>query len=198
MLHPRAPPLIRALPHVESLSLFQAEESQDELETRSKMGIVTLNDVLQPTPATTEVPAGHVSTATAHAPTPPPAPTPVPLPGRALPINNPSFVGIPQTQVIAASDTAAEPSVKMTQQAPRSLIDSTQTVPAPHQEPPHVAVFSPREVPVEAVTSLAAMGPPTSVLQAAAAPVQVAQAVAMEEDEDDPMPGIDMDSDSDY
>jgi hypothetical protein len=34
LLHPRVPPLVRSLPHVESLSLFHTEESQDEAEAR--------------------------------------------------------------------------------------------------------------------------------------------------------------------
>jgi len=39
MLHPRVPPLVRSLPHVESLSLFRAEESLDEIDTRGALGL---------------------------------------------------------------------------------------------------------------------------------------------------------------
>ncbi|KAG6877240.1 hypothetical protein C0992_010466 [Termitomyces sp. T32_za158] len=39
LLHPRVPPLVRSLPHVESLSLFRAEESQEELDTREGLGL---------------------------------------------------------------------------------------------------------------------------------------------------------------
>lgn len=42
MLHPRVPPLVRSLPHVESLSLFRAEESHEETEARETSGIVVL------------------------------------------------------------------------------------------------------------------------------------------------------------
>ena len=37
LLHPRVPPLVRSMPHVESLSLFKAEEPQDEAEVLSTL-----------------------------------------------------------------------------------------------------------------------------------------------------------------
>ncbi|KDR83920.1 hypothetical protein GALMADRAFT_54559 [Galerina marginata CBS 339.88] len=37
LLHPRVPPLVRSMPHVESLSLFKAEESQEEAEAVSNL-----------------------------------------------------------------------------------------------------------------------------------------------------------------
>lgn len=37
LLHPRLPPLVRSMPHVEALALWKAEESQDEAETLSRM-----------------------------------------------------------------------------------------------------------------------------------------------------------------
>ncbi|KAI0251352.1 rRNA processing/ribosome biogenesis-domain-containing protein [Lactifluus subvellereus] len=39
LLHPRAPPLVRSLPHVGSLSLFRAEESVEEQGIRESFGI---------------------------------------------------------------------------------------------------------------------------------------------------------------
>jgi len=39
LLHPRVPPLVRSLPHVESLSLFRAEESLDEIDARETLGL---------------------------------------------------------------------------------------------------------------------------------------------------------------
>jgi hypothetical protein len=39
LLHPRVPPLIRSLPHVESLSLFRAEESLEEIDAREALGL---------------------------------------------------------------------------------------------------------------------------------------------------------------
>ncbi|KAG6916712.1 hypothetical protein DXG01_005661 [Tephrocybe rancida] len=37
LLHPRVPPLVRSLPHVESLSLFRAEEPQEEADVREEL-----------------------------------------------------------------------------------------------------------------------------------------------------------------
>lgn len=39
LLHPRQPPLIRSMPHVESLSLFKAQESLEETEALTTLGI---------------------------------------------------------------------------------------------------------------------------------------------------------------
>ncbi|KAG6868167.1 hypothetical protein C0993_006835 [Termitomyces sp. T159_Od127] len=39
LLHPRVPPLVRSLPHVESLSLFRVEESQEEFDIRKGLGL---------------------------------------------------------------------------------------------------------------------------------------------------------------
>ncbi|KAF9464353.1 rRNA processing/ribosome biogenesis-domain-containing protein [Collybia nuda] len=41
LLHPRVPPLVRALPHVESLSLFRVEASQEETEALRTLGLQT-------------------------------------------------------------------------------------------------------------------------------------------------------------
>ncbi|KAJ6598852.1 rRNA processing/ribosome biogenesis-domain-containing protein [Mycena vulgaris] len=40
LLHPRLPPLVRAMPPIEALSLFRAEESQEESDTARALGIV--------------------------------------------------------------------------------------------------------------------------------------------------------------
>lgn len=39
LLHPRVPPLVRSLPHVETLSLFPAEEGQEERDARQLLGL---------------------------------------------------------------------------------------------------------------------------------------------------------------
>ncbi len=44
LLHPRVPPLVRSLPHVEMLSLFRAEEGEEELDTRRHIGVDALPD----------------------------------------------------------------------------------------------------------------------------------------------------------
>jgi hypothetical protein len=43
LLHPRMPPLVRSMPHVESFSLFKAEEPQDEAEALSTLGLTYLH-----------------------------------------------------------------------------------------------------------------------------------------------------------
>lgn len=43
LLHPRVPPLVRSMPHVESLSLFKAEEPQDEAEVLSTLGLTSIH-----------------------------------------------------------------------------------------------------------------------------------------------------------
>ena len=55
LLHPRVPPLLRSLPHVESLSLFRAEESIDEVEVREALGLECANQNVPGSKATTDV-----------------------------------------------------------------------------------------------------------------------------------------------
>lgn len=43
LIHPRVPPIVRLMPHVEALSLFKAEESQEEAETLSSLGMADLH-----------------------------------------------------------------------------------------------------------------------------------------------------------
>ncbi|KAI0775967.1 rRNA processing/ribosome biogenesis-domain-containing protein [Trametes elegans] len=44
LLHPRVPPLVRSLPHIEMLSLFRAEESQEEADARTSIGIAVMEE----------------------------------------------------------------------------------------------------------------------------------------------------------
>lgn len=43
LLHPRLPPLVRSMPHVESLALIRAEESQEETEALSALGVESIH-----------------------------------------------------------------------------------------------------------------------------------------------------------
>ncbi|KAJ7368529.1 rRNA processing/ribosome biogenesis-domain-containing protein [Mycena albidolilacea] len=76
LLHPRLPPLVRSMPYVESLSVFRAEESQEESEMRQSLGLV---------PAETE----DVVMAVAN----PPAPPTPPRTSKNLPV--PPSVAVP-------------------------------------------------------------------------------------------------------
>ncbi|KAL1739283.1 hypothetical protein HDZ31DRAFT_49632, partial [Schizophyllum fasciatum] len=44
LLHPRLPPLVRPLPHVDALALFAGEESMEEKQTRLDMGFARVGD----------------------------------------------------------------------------------------------------------------------------------------------------------
>ncbi|KAF7985251.1 hypothetical protein HWV62_7918 [Athelia sp. TMB] len=63
LLHPRVPPLVRSLPHVEALSLFRAEESHEEVAVRDALGLsvaeshqaVTVESEHLPMPSATAV-----------------------------------------------------------------------------------------------------------------------------------------------
>lgn len=68
LLHPRVPSLVRALPHVEVLSLFRAEESAEEREIRDSLsiGVVSPSNGIEST--------GCEGQASILAPTPAPQP----------------------------------------------------------------------------------------------------------------------------
>lgn len=57
LLHPRVPPLVRSLPHVETLSLFRAEESQEEVEARQALELATQHDIERKVEAATQQPS---------------------------------------------------------------------------------------------------------------------------------------------
>ncbi|KAJ7904735.1 hypothetical protein B0H14DRAFT_3421490 [Mycena olivaceomarginata] len=80
LLHPRLPPLVRSMPYVESLSVFRAEESQEESEMRRSLGLV---------PAETETETEDVVMAVAN----PPAPPAPPITSKNLPV--PPSVAVP-------------------------------------------------------------------------------------------------------
>jgi len=46
LLHPRVPPLVRSIPHVESLSLFRAEEGLEEIDAREVLRLGIANQLL--------------------------------------------------------------------------------------------------------------------------------------------------------
>lgn len=73
LLHPRVPPLLRSLPHVESLSLFRTEESFDEVEVREALGLEYAN---QHTPGSKATVCVDATMQRSQKQTPPRAPTP--------------------------------------------------------------------------------------------------------------------------
>ncbi|KIY67371.1 hypothetical protein CYLTODRAFT_444097 [Cylindrobasidium torrendii FP15055 ss-10] len=106
LIHPRVPPLVRSMPHVETLSLFHAEESNEEKTIREALGLgnggsaemvkedVVMGDVV-PTPL--PPPLASALTAPAFAPPTlaPSAPAPA-LTGPASVQDNTTMVSAPE------------------------------------------------------------------------------------------------------
>ncbi|KAI0089115.1 rRNA processing/ribosome biogenesis-domain-containing protein [Irpex rosettiformis] len=191
MLHPRAPPLVRALPHIESLSLFQAEESNEELDARRQIGIATISE-------TTPLPQPQNTIAVA----PSVAPTLIP------PVQSAFSTGIPPPTSIhpQSSVPSAISANQVSTPTPASIITSQAKVDAPRprsppaqtqSEPPVVAFSSrgPTTVPTTNFSSTIAGGPPQ--MSRAVDSMPTTKPMVVVDDEDEPIPTIDMGSDSD-
>ena len=182
-LHPRVPPLIRALPHVEYLSLFRAEESQEESDMRDALGVATADDLHPAPPLQTDV----VMQPPPVVPSPPPV-FPVSTQSRLPTVTDSATTSLPMLQ---AAQTQALPTNIQLQ-------DVAQNAPPPAEL---ATPLTPSAGPFTAVPGSALIERPTAstdnALASSIAPkVSVAPVVA-EEDDDEPMPSIDMDSDSD-
>ncbi|KAG2154981.1 rRNA processing/ribosome biogenesis-domain-containing protein [Suillus bovinus] len=103
LLHPRGPPLVRPLPHVEALSLFRAEESNEELTARKSLALATINDgnimdvvadpiMMTSTPESTQPVSTHL-----------PIPTPKITPLASISMSSP----MPTSQKMTSSITTA-------------------------------------------------------------------------------------------
>ncbi|KAJ7781030.1 rRNA processing/ribosome biogenesis-domain-containing protein [Mycena metata] len=111
LLHPRLPPLVRSMPHIESLSLFRAEESQEEIDARESLGLVPSE--IEPEP---DVEPAILDVIMADPPT---LPTP------------------PTTNKIQPVPASVEPAAgrppQRTEQAPQPLNDEKMvSIPSPH------------------------------------------------------------------
>lgn len=104
LLHPRGPPLVRPLPHVEALSLFRAEESNEELAARTSLALATTYDA-----NSMDVVADPIMVISTPEPTPQPVPMhsimPTPKIGAPEPISISSPV--PTSQKTTSSITTA-------------------------------------------------------------------------------------------
>ncbi|KAL1944305.1 hypothetical protein VTO73DRAFT_3490 [Trametes versicolor] len=198
LLHPRVPPLVRSLPHVEMLSLFRAEESQEEADARANIGVGAAGERVpgQPTDVAEEVytPTATVDDRTSLPPTPSYRRV-VETAEPPLALGGPTAMQVDAAPRIA-SVKVAEPSIP-----PPTPAAGTQTqtaLPPPpfssqKQQPPPTSLPPPPD-PLPA--SGAALGA-RSTAAASAAPVTHASMPAGEDDEDEPMPTIDLGSDSD-
>ncbi|KAI0774418.1 hypothetical protein C8Q74DRAFT_833951 [Fomes fomentarius] len=189
LLHPRVPPLVRSLPHVEALSLFRAEEGEDEIDVRRRTGLAVPDEPDVAPGAVTEGPTlpvvGQVSTSSSptdaakrtgellvdmqvDSPTPTFGSTPPLQPSQAL-------WSPPQTQLSGVSEQPAH-------DATGTLSATTKSSPPP---PPDL-------LPSYTVT----MGQqPSRTAIPAVTPGPTPR--GEEDDDDEPMPPIDLSSDSD-
>ena len=186
MLHPRVPPLVRSLPHVESLSLFRAEEGHEEKEMRRGLGLVT-DDEARDTDSTVAATA-PVVTAGSIAPTP--APSTVSQVVRTSVETSHSTVrtGTDAVSKIAASSTSV---IQKTTVETPAVAELTSTVQRSH--PAYVTSLPP---PPDPLPSSSRIVPTVSVPQVTSLPGPADVRMDVE-DEDEPMPSIDLGSDSD-
>lgn len=178
-LHPRVPPLVRALPHVESLALFRAEEGEEESSIRHALGVGTIDELRQPQPQENVLL------------------TVAPI-IQSRPTSLPTYVQeVPSASSIASQSSAPVAadvfSAGFTGSAQTS---STQNVPPADLQPPSARI----ELPVFAdsrLTAAASTGATPSLSSKSTVPTPRPEPIVTDEDEDDPMPSIDMASDSD-
>ncbi|KAI9000871.1 rRNA processing/ribosome biogenesis-domain-containing protein [Trametes punicea] len=194
-LHPRVPPLVRSLPHVEMLSLFRAEESQEEIDARTTLGVAAIEEddpaqshaaekIVLPLNGQTEQPRASISPPVevvnnAGAP---------PAPGQsstavqvdiAPPLASTTYgaIGTESVQLAPRQGSISQAEVRTSQS---SQARPTSLPPPPDPLPSSSATLGPR--------SATTFAPPVS----SAIPLP-----AEDDDEDEPMPAIDLGSDSD-
>ncbi|TCD69857.1 hypothetical protein EIP91_005934 [Steccherinum ochraceum] len=187
LLHPRVPPLVRSLPHLETLSLFRAEEGQEELEARQALHLGAHHELEPPT----EPPTGSatpVSTASLDpAVRPPSSASQVPLVTSAV---------APPTRIQPAATglMRQSQSVAFQQEPPKlpSAPPSSSAAPTVDRPETHTVAGSSSSIqaPVRSTN-------PSSTTAVEPTPADVRMVVEDEEDEDEPMPSIDAESDSD-
>lgn len=167
LLHPRGPPLVRSLPHVEALSLFRAEESNEELAARTSLALATtydanvMDDMIDPTIVT---------------PIPKPAPQPVP-----------THLSMP-TPKITAPGPISTPSPVLANQKMTSSITT-----APTKDSADISSAISSRQPTKSLMSSSIqmeLAPPT-------VEPRIIPMVVDDDEEEEGMPTIDMESDSD-
>ncbi|EMD40910.1 hypothetical protein CERSUDRAFT_111496 [Gelatoporia subvermispora B] len=200
LLHPRMPPLVRSLPHVETISLFRAEESQEEMDTRHALGLRTEEDSSHPassdamaavhsppvitrdrrqTEATSDIPAAGTSTTiSVSSSVAPPRSAPTQIPAPYVPA--------------ATSRSDAIDTILQAAEHPRSVAPMPQrtsavpSLPAPLASVGQPSKASSIETPTNTSSSI-----PSGNKATVTAPIDE------DDDDDEPMPTINMESDSD-
>ncbi|OBZ65680.1 hypothetical protein A0H81_14314 [Grifola frondosa] len=184
-LHPRVPPLVRSLPHVEKLSLFRAEESQEEVDARHTLGLGTTDEISHPGPL--EAASGGIPT-TQETPS-----EPFGMPSRA---HEPALP-VWQHQLQPVQPSFQSPVTNTSAFLPTSNVPKPQ-LPVPQQSQNIAPVPSPpSSLPNTLPSSMSASMSADSHVAAAPRSPPAPGEVPMNEDDDEPMPTINMDSDSD-
>jgi hypothetical protein len=177
---------VRALPHVESLSLFKAEEGQEEIDARVKMGIVTMAEAALPS-GTQEPMDGTTNTAVALPPSEPDPPTPI--------VSTTSLTATQSTSTIAPQPQIPMPAIATATagHSEQTIMDNAKSIASTFAEPSirPPAVFTGSSSSTAANKSVPSLADVDSL--SIVRPITVDE----DEDEDEPMPSIDMDSDSD-
>ncbi|KZT29266.1 hypothetical protein NEOLEDRAFT_1127941 [Neolentinus lepideus HHB14362 ss-1] len=192
MIHPRLPPLLRPLPHVEVLALFRDEEGEEETRLRESMHLVS-GDVA-PAPTT----GSKASEQAPHQPFSNPVPDPM----------------LPKTSFVSGSITN-DVEMQPPQPINAPLQSTTSGTDSALQSQHSLASHAPPTVPVLALPAIEATGaslrPPPESLAASTAglsdipiqlpvpqpePIRIRVRVDEDEDENEEMPSINMDSDS--
>ena len=218
LLHPRVPPLVRSLPHVEMLSLFREEEGDEELGMRKSLGLATADETLLTLPSSLQRP---------EVPPEPVAGPSVPTLGRAEPVANSSIPGqfatsirqLPQVQISLPTPHAPQPIVSRPAATQMDAITtsstsyisaaSNQESDSSHGQGPPLSSHPtpPAQATPTAASYASVIQPPitgTSTAPTATSALEprvLSRASALmdedKDDEDEPMPAINMDSDSD-
>ncbi|KAH7930701.1 hypothetical protein BV22DRAFT_1000146 [Leucogyrophana mollusca] len=181
LLHPRGPPLVRSLPHIESLSLFRAEESNEELAARTSLGLGAIDELVEEhtAPGAGETnPQPQSPPQSAAAPAAPPAATATVPPPIHFSFSR-DEAGAPHDSIPKPVSPHVSPPVVSTSPEPLPSISSTVT---------HVINSAERSV------STNNAGPSSA---APAVQPQLAPMAVDDDEEEEEMPTIDMDSDSD-
>ncbi|KAF7798339.1 hypothetical protein EIP86_009560 [Pleurotus ostreatoroseus] len=204
-LHPRVPPLIRALPHVEALALFRAEEGQEENNIRHGLRIGTVDELQRSMHMQETILPSQVRTdKQSDAPTVPSVPAIPPTHPMLAKEAPPASSALPQSATPVAATATAPAPIFM-----ESARVSTQPPPPPPPPPPQAdpvlsADIQPSSAPISPSvfadhrqTAAASTSTTPSMSTQAAVPTPRHVQMATDDDDDEPMPSIDMGSDSD-
>ncbi|KAL1760148.1 rRNA processing/ribosome biogenesis-domain-containing protein [Schizophyllum commune] len=174
LLHPRLPPLVRPLPHVDALTLFAGEESAEEKRTRIDMGFSMSADA--PTAVSNE--ANEASAMEQD--------QPVDTAPAAAPHASATFMQPPALKTYPSAPPIATMPPPTSAQAEPAYVPASSTA----------AALAPAALPLAPAPPKAPMGVITGTSTSRAEAQTEVVSMAVDEDDDEEMPEIDMSSDS--